>query len=175
MTESCRLIHPQSLFMQGVDLQIIFDILSLVVCPWIYYYSGMLVATACLLLYTATILPLQICLWNYDDPCNIFPTLYFDVAVDSFFMVRINRKNTLKLIHLTSKPSPKTKANSQHLSLCCSLRLPCNSSLGHMTRTWTTLMIGSGFSRRISRPSPDSGWTVWRASRGHGWTWTHIG
>ena len=30
----------------------------------------------------------QLCLWNYDDPCNIFPTLRFDVAVDSFFLAR---------------------------------------------------------------------------------------
>ncbi len=42
-----------------------------------------------LLFYTALIAPVQICLWNYDDACNIFPTLYFDVAVDSFFVVRV--------------------------------------------------------------------------------------
>ena len=30
----------------------------------------------------------QLCLWNYDDPCNTFPTLRFDVAVDSFFLAR---------------------------------------------------------------------------------------
>ncbi len=30
----------------------------------------------------------QICLWNYDDACNAFPTLYFDVFVDAFFLVR---------------------------------------------------------------------------------------
>ena len=29
----------------------------------------------------------QICLWDYDDPCNKFPTLYFDVLVDCFFLV----------------------------------------------------------------------------------------
>ncbi len=32
--------------------------------------------------------PGQVCLFKYDDPCVVFPTLYFDVAVDSFFMVR---------------------------------------------------------------------------------------
>jgi hypothetical protein len=40
-----------------------------------------------LLLYTAIIVPVQICMWKYDDPCNAFPTLYFDVIVDSFFLV----------------------------------------------------------------------------------------
>ena len=40
-----------------------------------------------LLLYTAVIVPVQICMWNYDDPCNKFPTLPFDVIVDCFFMV----------------------------------------------------------------------------------------
>ena len=29
----------------------------------------------------------QICIWDYSDPCNVFPTLYFDVFVDSFFLV----------------------------------------------------------------------------------------
>ena len=48
---------------------------------------GMLFCSAALLLYTAVIVPVQICLWNYEDPCNAFPTLYFDVIVDAFFMV----------------------------------------------------------------------------------------
>ena len=26
-------------------------------------------------------------MWDYDDPCNKFPTLYFDVYVDAFFVV----------------------------------------------------------------------------------------
>ncbi len=26
-------------------------------------------------------------LWDYSDPCNTFPTLFFDLAVDAFFMV----------------------------------------------------------------------------------------
>ena len=40
-----------------------------------------------LLLYTALISPVQICMWNYDDPCKTFPTLRFDIFVDCFFMV----------------------------------------------------------------------------------------
>ncbi len=39
------------------------------------------------LLYTAIIVPIQLFLWNYEDPCNIFPTLYLDLIVDLFFLV----------------------------------------------------------------------------------------
>ena len=35
--------------------------------------------------YTAVIVPVQICLWDYSNSCNKFPTLYFDVLVDAFF------------------------------------------------------------------------------------------
>jgi hypothetical protein len=48
----------------------------------------MLSLSAYFLLYTATIVPIQICVWSYDDPCNKFPTLFFDVLVDLFFLVR---------------------------------------------------------------------------------------
>jgi hypothetical protein len=47
----------------------------------------MTVASTCLLVYTAVIVPVQLCIWSYDDPCNIFPTLPFDIAVDAFFLV----------------------------------------------------------------------------------------
>ena len=47
----------------------------------------MLFTNGGLLFYTAIIVPVQICLWNYDDPCNIFPTLPFDIVVDTFFLV----------------------------------------------------------------------------------------
>ena len=40
-----------------------------------------------LLFYTAVIVPVQILIWKYDDPCVMFPTLYFDLLVDLFFMV----------------------------------------------------------------------------------------
>ena len=49
--------------------------------------AGLLMSSTVLLLYTAIIVPVQICMWNYDDPCNKFPTLPFDVIVDCFFMV----------------------------------------------------------------------------------------
>jgi hypothetical protein len=47
----------------------------------------MLCMSGILLVYTAVIVPVQLCLWSYDDPCNYFPTLFFDVFVDSFFLV----------------------------------------------------------------------------------------
>jgi hypothetical protein len=47
----------------------------------------MLLSSTFLLIYTAVIVPVQICMWNYDDPCNAFPMLFFDVFVDAFFMV----------------------------------------------------------------------------------------
>ncbi len=50
--------------------------------------AGELLLSGVLLLYTAVVAPVQICLWNYDDPCNAFPTLYFDVFIDAFFLVR---------------------------------------------------------------------------------------
>ena len=40
-----------------------------------------------LLFYTAVIVSVQLFMWNYDDQCNMFPTLYFDMFVDLFFMV----------------------------------------------------------------------------------------
>ncbi len=42
-----------------------------------------------LLLYSGAVAPVQICMWDYEDPCNAFPTLAFDVFVDAFFMVRL--------------------------------------------------------------------------------------
>ncbi len=41
-----------------------------------------------LLLYTAIVSPAQIFVWEFkDEECNVFPTLYFDIFVDIFFMV----------------------------------------------------------------------------------------
>jgi hypothetical protein len=41
-----------------------------------------------LLLYTAIIAPVQIFLWEFnEEECNKFPSLFFDVFVDVFFMV----------------------------------------------------------------------------------------
>ncbi len=47
----------------------------------------MIASSGVFLLYTAVVAPIQLFLWNYDDPCNIFPTLYLDLVVDLFFLV----------------------------------------------------------------------------------------
>ena len=54
-------------------------------------FAVMLLLSGMLLFYTAAIVPVQICMWNYDDPCNIFPTLHFDIIVDTFFLVPLAR------------------------------------------------------------------------------------
>jgi hypothetical protein len=48
----------------------------------------MVLCNAVFLVYTAIIAPVQICLWNYDDPCKSIATLYFDTFVDIFFLVQ---------------------------------------------------------------------------------------
>ena len=51
--------------------------------------AAMLFVSGVLLLYTAAVVPAQIFLWDYSDPCNRFPTLFFDLAVDTFFLVSL--------------------------------------------------------------------------------------
>ena len=58
----------------------------------------MLFTSGTLLFYTAMVVPVQIFLWDYSDQCNMFPTLYFDVLVDLFFVVRPSRGFWLTLI-----------------------------------------------------------------------------
>ncbi len=55
-------------------------------------FAVLLFTSGALLFYTAMVAPVQIFLWDYGDQCNIFPSLYFDVIVDLFFMVRPSRK-----------------------------------------------------------------------------------
>ncbi len=60
---------------------------------------------SCLLLaYSAYAVPMQLSIWNNDDPCNPFPTLYIDLFVDSFFMVRA-WEMLLLLLLLLNPPS----------------------------------------------------------------------
>ena len=47
----------------------------------------MLFLSGLLLLYSAAVVPFQICMWDYNDPCNTFPTLKLDIFVDTFFLV----------------------------------------------------------------------------------------
>lgn len=57
--------------------------------------AGMLFVSGILLLYTSIVVPVQICLWNYDNPCRVFFTLYFDIFVDSFFLVSFESSDRL--------------------------------------------------------------------------------
>lgn len=56
----------------------------------------MLSISGLLLLYSAVVVPFQICIWDYSDPCNTFPTLLFDVVVDTFFLVRLVRGSPIR-------------------------------------------------------------------------------
>jgi hypothetical protein len=57
--------------------------------------AGMLFISGTLLFYTAMVVPVQIFLWDYSDPCNMFPTLYFDLFVDIFFVVKFQHPDSL--------------------------------------------------------------------------------
>jgi hypothetical protein len=67
--------------------------------------AGMLVLSAIFLFYTAVIVPIQICLWSYDDPCTMFPTLFFDVLVDVFFMVLSDMEGYPELLCCRRSPN----------------------------------------------------------------------
>jgi hypothetical protein len=60
--------------------------------------TGMLFSSGILLFYTAIVVPVQIFLWDYSDSCNMFPTLYFDILVDLFFMVSFFHHYSLWII-----------------------------------------------------------------------------
>ena len=45
------------------------------------FLAGMLFISGLLLLYTALVVPIQIFLWENNDPCTLFPTLRIDLFV----------------------------------------------------------------------------------------------
>jgi hypothetical protein len=47
----------------------------------------MLFGSGVVLFYTALVVPIQIFLWENNDPCTLFPTLRIDIFVDTFFLV----------------------------------------------------------------------------------------
>jgi hypothetical protein len=50
--------------------------------------AGQLFLSGMLLLYTALVAPVQVFVWELnEEECDPFPTLYFDIAVDIFFLV----------------------------------------------------------------------------------------
>jgi hypothetical protein len=52
--------------------------------------AGILFTSGLLLVYTALVVPIQMLLWDYSNQCIMFPTLYIDMMVDSFFLVKFN-------------------------------------------------------------------------------------
>ncbi len=81
------------------------------------------------LLYTAVVVPIQLFLWSYEDPCNIFPTLYLDLFVDLFF-----------LVHPAARPprhTPPTFSSAASSALECdfanSTAYSAASSSGHVS------------------------------------------
>ena len=75
---------PDKKFFQRTSGNVVF----VFVCSPTCVRAGQLLVSGILLFYTALVSPVQICMWDYTDPCHTFPTLRFDVFVDCFFMVR---------------------------------------------------------------------------------------
>ena len=65
------------------------EIPALKLILYFHNIAGQLFISGILLLYTALIAPVQVFVWEFDEEeCNTFPTLYFDIVVDIFFLVR---------------------------------------------------------------------------------------
>jgi hypothetical protein len=59
-------------------------------CIYAKLFAAIIFLSGAFLLYTAVIAPAQIFLWEIDEvECKTFPTLYFDLFVDAFFLVRL--------------------------------------------------------------------------------------
>ena len=81
----------------------------------------MVAVSGVLLLYTAGVVPVQLFLWNYDEACNAFPTIYFDLVVDTFFMVGVCCTSVAPLLHCRAVLSV---APGFLLRLCCTSVAP---------------------------------------------------
>ena len=63
---------------------------------------------SCLLLaYSSYAVPMQLSFWDREDPCNPFPTLYIDIFVDSFFIVRAIARPFI--VRATARPPLRTR------------------------------------------------------------------
>jgi hypothetical protein len=100
-----RLIHPRSRFTSGksvsgfsrlgcveslplVLVSGVFHLCFQSCAPTVILFAGQLFVSGMLLLYTAIVAPAQVFLWEFnEEECNVFPTLYFDIFVDVFFIV----------------------------------------------------------------------------------------
>ena len=91
-----------------------------------------------LLFYGAFLLPVQLFMWDYSDPCNTFPTLRLDLFADTFFLVmKLRVVHTLTTYSWQSTPRLKahlaTKAHYTQITLCylyvaTYISLPCYCS-----------------------------------------------
>ena len=49
--------------------------------------AGLMALSFVFLAYSAYVVPMQLSFWANRDPCDPFPTLYFDLVVDTYFLV----------------------------------------------------------------------------------------
>ena len=83
-------------------------------------------ALSCLLLaYTAYVVPMQLSFWITDDLCNPFPTLYSDVLVDTYFMVRFCSAGAVDWL-IALEPS----------RISCSIHFRCNCICPFFNSSW---------------------------------------
>ena len=54
----------------------------------------------------------QILLWDYSDPCNMFPTLFFDLGVDSFFLVCPEREGRVQAHRRSTREKTRETGHS---------------------------------------------------------------
>jgi hypothetical protein len=62
---------------------------------WCFSSPAKLLLNAGFLVYTALVVPVQLSFWRDEDVCDPFPTLYFDVIIDTFFLVWSNNSGFL--------------------------------------------------------------------------------
>ncbi len=121
----------------------------------------MLFISGTLLLYTAIIAPVQVFLWEFkDNECNIFPTLYFDIFVDLFFMVSLQISHYQHFLLMLLPPliawwKPPDR-----------WRFYFNSALVHWTSLINIVITSDWLQQNMSRPLVVSGLTFWLAYHG---------
>ena len=59
---------------------------SRLILPTSPFHACFEIVSAGMLVYSAFMVPIQLTFWNVDDPCWVYPTLYFDMFVDVFFL-----------------------------------------------------------------------------------------
>ena len=149
----------------------------------------MLFISASLLLYSAVIVPFQICMWDYTDPCHTVPTLRFDMFVDAFFMVRQTalaqsgcESSTMiwrimtcitqtMLSDVTDFGCSKVFLLIERIPFWTgSLRFFANSLLPFTTRTAPMKISFPLWRQDTCYLRADLGLILWQAFRGHTWT-----